>query len=264
MLEGKEPKSIHKTTGNEVTHMPYKTALITGASRGIGAAIARRLAADGYHLILNSSRHIDALEALKKECEQHYGITCLICPGSVGSSRDCAQVFDTLQKRHSHLDVLVNNAGVSQAGVLTALTDEEWLTLLNTNLSGTLYMSRNAVPLMLAAGEGKIINISSVWGSVGASCETAYSATKGGVNAFTKALAKELAPSRIAVNAIACGAIDTTMNDRLTAEDKAALCAEIPAGRFGTPEEVASTVSLLTRAPAYLTGQILTLDGGWT
>jgi 3-oxoacyl-[acyl-carrier protein] reductase len=117
---------------------------------------------------------------------------------------------------------------------------------------------------MINAKSGKIINISSVWGNVGASCEVAYSATKGAVNSLTKALAKEVAPSGIQVNAVACGAIDTEMNSHLSDDDKSALADEIPAGRFGTPAEIAHIVKQLTEAPSYLTGQIITVDGGWT
>jgi len=135
--------------------------------------------------------------------------------------------------------------------------------VLNTNLSSCFYTSRLAVPLMLLKHSGRIINISSVWGNVGASMEVAYSASKGGVNSFTKALAKELAPSNIQVNAISCGVIDTAMNHCFSPEEMNALREEIPADRLGQPEEVAKLVLQLIQAPTYLTGQILTLDGGW-
>ena len=164
----------------------------------------------------------------------------------------------------SRLDVLVNNAGISYVGLLHEMSPEEWRNVLSTNLDSCFYACKGAIPLMLQRHAGKIINVSSVWGNVGASMEVAYSASKGGVNAFTKALAKELAPSNIQVNAIACGVIDTSMNACFSAEDMEALRAEIPADRIGDPGEVAALALQLAKAPAYLTGQIITLDGGWT
>ena len=140
---------------------------------------------------------------------------------------------------------------------------EEWDNLIASNLSSVFHCCRLAIPGMVRNQSGHIVNISSVWGVCGASCEAAYSASKGGVNALTQALAKELAPSHIQVNAIACGAIDTEMNRFLSAEERDMLLEEIPAGRMGTPEEVADMVWSLTEGPAYLTGQVIRLDGGW-
>ena len=141
---------------------------------------------------------------------------------------------------------------------------KDWRHVIGTNLDSLFYTCRAAVPSMVRRQKGRIINISSVWGSVGASCEVAYSASKGGVNAFTKALAKELAPSGICVNAIACGVIDTDMNRKeLSKEDLAELESEIPMGRMGEPKEVAQLAVSIAEAPAYLTGQIITVDGGW-
>ena len=143
------------------------------------------------------------------------------------------------------------------------MTPDDWNNVMSTNLDALFYTCRRAIPLMLRNHSGKIINISSVWGSSGASMETAYYASKGGVNSFTKALAKELAPSNIQVNAISCGVIDTDMNKCFTAEDMEILRNEIPADRIGRPEEVAQTVATLLAAPTYLTGQIIGVDGGW-
>ena len=134
---------------------------------------------------------------------------------------------------------------------------------MDTNLNSLFYTCRQAVPLMVARQSGRIVNISSVWGNVGASMEVAYSASKGGVNSFTKALAKELAPSHISVNAVACGVIDTQMNKCFNIEERQALQEEIPADRFGRPEEVADLVLQVINAPEYMTGQIITIDGGW-
>jgi 3-oxoacyl-[acyl-carrier protein] reductase len=162
------------------------------------------------------------------------------------------------------IDVLVNNAGISHIGLLSDMTVEEWNTIVSVNLTSVFSTCKCIVPSMVQRQSGKIINISSVWGNVGASCEVAYSACKGGMNAFTKALGKELAPSSIQVNAIACGCIDTSMNQCFSAEERDALCDEIPAGRFGQPREVAALALQLATGNDYLTGQVITLDGGWT
>ena len=164
---------------------------------------------------------------------------------------------------YGKIDILVHNAGRSHIGLLQDMSPEEWQELLATNLSSAFYLSKLTIPTMLQQGYGKILFISSVWGLTGASMEVAYSASKGGLNTFTKALAKELAPSNIQVNAIDCGAIDTSMNDFLTKEETAALLEEIPTGRMGTPEEVAELSLLLCEKNNYLTGQIVSLDGGW-
>ena len=163
----------------------------------------------------------------------------------------------------SQIDVVVNNAGISHIGLLTDMTPDDWNHIMSVNLSSCFYTAKVFVPSMVQKQTGRIVNISSMWGNVGASCEVAYSASKGGMHAFTKALAKELAPSGIAVNAIACGVIDTDMNAFLTAEERAELEAEIPVGRFAKPEEVADALIHLVESPAYLTGQIISMDGGY-
>ena len=162
-----------------------------------------------------------------------------------------------------HIDVLVNNAGIAHIGLLTDMQPEEWERLLSVNLTSVYLTCRHLVPSMVARGSGHILNISSVWGNTGASCEAAYSACKGGMNALTKALGKELAPSHIPVNAIACGLIDTAMNASLSKDELDALIQSIPAGRMGQPQEVARLALMLAQAPEYLTGQVITLDGGW-
>jgi len=236
-----------------------KTALITGASRGIGRAIATAFAKAGYHLILTCRNHITELEQYACELENHYHIRCHAYCADMGNYDDVARIFRSLES----LDVLVNNAGISHIGLLSDMTIDEWHTLMHTNLDSCFYTSKLAIPLMLKEHRGKIINISSVWGNAGASMEVAYSASKGAVNAFTKALAKELAPSNIQVNAIACGLIATDMNAHLSADDLEILRLEIPADRIGTPKEVADLVLLTAQAPEYMTGQIITIDGGW-
>ena len=161
------------------------------------------------------------------------------------------------------LDVVVNNAGISYYGLLQDMTPADWKKVMDTNLTSMFYTSKLCIPGMLSKGEGRIINISSIWGNDGGSFEVAYSASKGGVNTFTKALAKELAPSNISVNAIAFGVIDTEMNGHLDAEEKQALTDEIPAGRFGTTAEAADMIWQIANAPSYLTGQIITMSGGF-
>lgn len=298
--------------GNEHFHtpsgIPGRTALVTGASRGIGMAVAESLSADGWNLILTCSRTLPALRSFAADLEarHHTEVRSMLC-----DMGDAEQVR-TLFRNIASLDLLVNNAGISHVGLLQDMTDEEWNRVIAVDLSSVFYTSRAAIPLFLKnrdirslqGGEtkpavasaqmysaeqaapsvqddsaeqaaplqnerqsgivpGRIINISSVWGNVGASCEVAYSAAKGGVNAFTRALAKELAPSGIPVNSIACGCVDTVMNDHLSPDEKLALAQEIPFGRFAAPSEIARAVLQLVHAPAYLTGQIITVDGGW-
>lgn len=246
-------------TTENVSHIT-KYALVTGASRGIGAAIAESLAQEGYHLYLTCIYSTDMLTALVKWLTEQYGIQCTPITADMGNAEDVERLFAHIDS----LNVLVNNAGISYIGLLHEMSVADWRNVMSTNLDALFYTCRHAVPLMLQNHSGKIINISSVWGNVGASMETAYSASKGGVNSFTKALAKELAPSNIQVNAIACGVIDTDMNKCFSEEELTALCDEIPADRIGQPCEVAQMVLSLLHAPDYLTGQVITLDGGWT
>ncbi|MDE6014390.1 MAG: SDR family NAD(P)-dependent oxidoreductase [Acetatifactor sp.] len=237
-----------------------KIALITGASRGIGAAIARIFAENGYHLVLTCDKSMEALEKLAKQLMSDFQISCTTLQADMSCEEDVAQIFAEIK----HLDVLVNNAGISYVGLLSDMTSAEWHRVMSVNLDSCFYTARAAIPLMLQEHAGHIINISSVWGNAGASMEVAYSASKGGMNAFTKALAKELAPSGIQVNAIACGIIDTAMNACFTEEDINQLKNEIPSDRLGRPEEVAQLVLQLAQGPAYLTGQVITIDGGWS
>ena len=172
-------------------------------------------------------------------------------------------MFEQINACFGGVDILINNAGISYVGLLTDMTANDWNRIVSTNLSSVFNCCHQAIPHMVHQKEGKIVNISSVWGCIGASCEVAYSATKGGVNSFTMALAKELAPSNIQVNAIACGAIDTSMNSFLSPDEKTALIDEIPSGRLGTTKEVADFVFEICHNNSYLTGQVIRLDGGW-
>ncbi len=239
-----------------------KYVLVTGASRGIGKSTALLFASKGYHVFLNCSTSIKDLDNVKTQISINGG-SCTLVPGNVGNSQEVKAIFDKIYSECAHLDVLVNNAGVAHIGLLSDMTDEEWNHIIQTNLSSVFYCCRAAIPPMVSQKSGKIINISSIWGNTGASCEVAYSASKSGVNGLTKALAKELAPSNIQVNAISCGVIDTVMNGQLNTTERKELEYEIPAGRFGTTEEVAEIIWQTANSPSYMTGQIIGIDGGF-
>lgn len=242
-----------------------RTVLITGASRGIGRAIARRFAEGGDRLILVCRNNLGLLEELREECLALWDTQAFLFAGDLARKETVDDLFAQIAAAPCDWtpDVVINCAGISRIGLIQDMSFEEWREITDTNLTAAFSLIKAAIPGMLAKGGGKILNISSVWGCVGASCEAAYSATKGGVNALTMALGKELAPSNIQVNAIACGCIDTEMNAFLSDEDRAALLDEIPAGRMGTPEEVAHLAWQLTDGNAYLTSQVIRLDGGW-
>lgn len=235
-----------------------KSVLITGASRGIGRSIAIAFASAGYDLYLTCLQQIERLDSFKEELETTYHISCHTYRCDMGDFEAVSNLFTSIPS----LDVLINNAGISHIGLLTDMTVSQWHNMMNTNLNACFYTCKLAVPMMVHKKQGRIINISSIWGNAGASMEVAYSTTKGGMNSFTKALAKELAPSNIQVNAIACGVIDTEMNQCFEEEELAFLKDEIPANRFGTTDEIAAFALQLASAPTYLTGQIITVDGG--
>ncbi len=239
-----------------------RTIIITGASRGIGRAIALQFAKEKDRLILAGHHSTDALESLKNEVLS-LGAEAAVFTGDLSSAPVCEALVNYATECFGTPDLLVNNAGISHVELFQDSSDENWLSILHTNLSSVIRMSKAVVRPMLSAHSGRIINISSVHGLYGASCETEYSATKGGIISFTKALAKELAPSGIQVNCVAPGAIDTEMNRNLSADEREALCEEIPCGRFGTPEEVAELVALLASSPLYLTGAVIPIDGAW-
>ena len=239
-----------------------KTVLISGSGRGIGRAIATRFAKEGYKIAINANKSKDELEETKDYLIS-FGVPVLVGQGDVGNYEFCKDFVAGIKNTLGSVDILVNNAGISHIGLLSDMKPNEWNEVINTNLTSLYNLSSLVIPDMVRKSAGKIINISSVWGNVGASMEVAYSASKGGMNSFTKALAKELAPSNIQVNAIACGAIDTEMNSFLDSNELAALIDEIPASRLGNPEEVAELAYSLATGNDYLTGQIISLDGGW-
>ena len=239
-----------------------RSVVITGASGGIGNAIARRFAASKDRLFLIGCRNRENLENLKAELEAE-GVEARVLFADLASPEGIAEAAEEIRAFTEAPDVLVNNAGISQAQLFQLSPDEAYLRLLHTNLSSYVRLTKALLPDMIRRKSGRILNVSSVWGQVGASMEVEYSLTKGGVDAFTKALAKELAPSGIAVNAVAPGLIDTKMNACYTEEELQAVIESIPAGRAGRPEEVADLLYLLSIAPTYLTGQVIRIDGGW-
>ena len=240
-----------------------KSALITGASRGIGLAAAHRLAAAGYTLFINS-RNADALSKLAQELQNLYKVSCYPIPADVSNGQQVQKAFAEVYKLLERLDVVINNAGISHVGLLQDLSEEDWDRVINSNLKSAFLCTKEALPPMIRTGQGCIVNISSIWGCCGASMEVAYSASKGGLNAFTQALAREVAPSGIRVNAIACGVIDTTMNHHLDPDERRDLADQIGMGRFGQPKEVADLIAyLVSDQSTYLTGQVITLDGSY-
>lgn len=242
--------------------MAKRIVMVTGASRGIGKAIAVKFAKKGYNVAINCIRNEERLMQAKKEIEG-YQADCVAYVGDMGDSGCCREFYKMVKKQLGTPDVLVNNAGISYIGLLQDMSDEDWNRIIQANLTSVFNCCRQVIPDMVGKKSGKIVNISSQWGVVGASCEAAYSATKGGINALTKALAKELAPSNIQVNAIACGAIDTEMNQWMEEDELISLVDEIPAGRLGRAEEVADLAYHLAYKNQYLTGQVIGLDGGW-
>lgn len=243
--------------------MDKKTVLITGASRGIGAETARLFAGKGYNLIINCNKSFDSLTALQKELQEEYEADCLAIRADVSNPTELNYMFEAAGRRFGDIDVLINNAGISITGLMTDMTDDEWNRVINTNLSSVFYCCKQVVPSMVRNKAGSIVNVSSVWGLYGASCEVAYSASKGGINAFTKALAKELGPSNIKVNAIAFGVIDTDMNKGYTEEERKDLAEEVAMGRFATAKEAAEIIYDTAANHPYLTGQVIQFDGGW-
>ncbi len=234
-----------------------KTALITGASRGIGAATARYFAERGWRVVANYSKSEDRARALADE------IGCDILRADVGNPDDCRRMIEFVLEKYGRIDALVNNAAVSEVGLFTDISEERAARLMEVNLVAPMRLSRLVLPSMIREKSGVIVNISSMWGQVGASCEVDYSASKAGLIGFTKALAAEVAPSGIRVNCVAPGVIETEMNSHLSDSDKAALADEIPMCRIGLPEEVAECVYFLCESASYVTGQVLAPNGGF-
>lgn len=239
-----------------------KNIIVTGASRGIGRAIALEYSKYQNNILIVCQKNTEELNQVKEQIIQN-GSQCQTYTGDVSSYNNVEQIFELMHQTFGPVDILINNAGISIVGLFQDMKRSEWDQMIDTNLGSVYNCCHFAVPDMIHNKAGKIINISSVWGIAGASCEVAYSASKGAINAMTRALAKELAPSNIQVNAIACGAIDTDMNQFLSEEERQMLIDEIPAGRMGSGEDVAKLALDLTTGNNYLTGQVIQLDGGW-
>lgn len=237
-----------------------KTALITGGTKGIGKAIAFGFLQNGYEVVLNYDKDKEAALAAQEEFNM-MGFCPLLMRADVSDEEQVNAMFSEFFSIYKKLDVLVNNAGISVKKILQNTTVRDWDRLFGVNVKGVFLCSRAAVGKMLWS-DGCIINVSSIWGEVGASCETAYSASKGAVIAFTKALAKELAPSRVRVNCVSPGVIDTFMNSGLTSSEMDELIGEIPLGRLGRPEEVAKACLFLAEN-SYVTGEVLSVGGGF-
>ncbi|HUC90906.1 MAG TPA: 3-oxoacyl-ACP reductase FabG [Paenibacillus sp.] len=239
------------------------TVLITGASRGIGAAIASRFAAERMNVVIHYLHSHEAANETARRCMRS-GANAMTVSADVRSREQLLRMKEKLEQRGMVPDIVVNNAGIAHYGMLADVTDETWDDVMAVNLRGMFLTTQLFMPAMIAQRYGRIINVSSVWGMSGSSCEVLYSTTKGGMNAFTKALAKELAPSGVTVNAVAPGAVDTAMMGNLEQDEKAALREEIPAGRFAQPDEIASLVYFLSLPESsYITGQIISPNGGW-
>ena len=239
-----------------------KTVLVTGASRGIGRAVALKFASQNYKLCINCKTNKNLLEKLRLELLD-MGADCISFVGDISDYNAAQEMYELIYRHFNSVDVLVNNAGISHIGLLQDMSFDEWNYVVSSNLNSVFNCSKLAIEAMLKNKFGKIINISSVWGNVGASCEVAYSSSKGAVNSFTKALAKELAPSNIQVNAISCGMIDTDMNSSFDENEKEDIINSIPAMRIGRADEVADLVYYLAGAPSYINGQIIGVDGAW-
>ena len=235
-----------------------KTALVTGGSRGIGAAIVRALTAKGWQVAFCYRSSHEAAQQLFDETG------AIAIPCDVTDSGQVRAMVTEAVRRLSHIDLLVNNAGVAFQGLLTDMTDDDWHFVLDTSLSAAFYTCRAVIPGMVSRRAGRIINISSIWGRMGASCEAAYSAAKAGLIGLSKALAKELGPSGITVNCLCPGVIQTDMLACYTPDDLAALIDETPLCRLGTPEDVAAAVCWLAGDEAgFITGQVIGVDGGF-
>jgi len=245
-----------------MVNLQGKIALVTGASRGIGKGIAIELAKAKATVLINYVNNDKKAKETLEEIIELGGYAELI-KGDISSFDSSKEIIDKIINRFGKIDILVNNAGISKIGLFMDSSKEEFDSVLNTNLLGSMYLSKHALGHMVGRNTGNIINISSMWGEVGASCEVLYSASKGGINLFTKALAKEVASMGVRVNAIAPGVINTEMNNFLSEEEKEELENEIPMGRYGDISEIGRAVVFLCDDKcSYLTGQIIRIDGG--
>lgn len=238
-----------------------KVVIVTGASRGIGKNIAETLARKGLIVVANYNKSEDEAIKFQKELANE-GVYIDICKTDVSKREDVKKLVEYTIQKYNKIDVLVNNAGIDKIKMFIDLTDQDWNEIINNNLNSVFYMCQEVIPYMVNRKNGNIINMSSIWGIKGASCESAYSVTKAGIDALTKSLAKELGPSNIRVNSIAPGIIETDMNKFLSEEEKKNIIEEISLQKIGKPEDISKCVEWLIEEN-YITGQIIQLDGGW-
>lgn len=235
-----------------------KTIFVTGGSRGIGEAVVRR-AAGKYNVAFTYNTSEARAEKLAKELGS-LGVVGIKC--DVRDKKSVEEAVEAAKKRFGKIDILVNNAGVSKSGLLVELDEKDWDDVFDVNAKGTYLVTKAVLKDMLSRGDGAIVNVSSIWGEQGASCEVAYSSSKAAVIGFTKALAKEVAPMGVRVNAVAPGAVDTDMMKTYSEEEIKAICSEIPLGRLAKPEEIADAILFLAENE-YITSTILSINGGW-
>lgn len=238
-----------------------KVIIVTGASKGIGKEISKELAKKGNTIIANYNKSEKEIKELQQELEKQ-NIKIDIYKADVSKREEAANLVKYTIQKYGKIDVLINNAGISQIKEFTQITDEDWNNMINTNLNSVFYMSQEACHNMIHNKKGCIINISSIWGITGASCEVHYSVSKAGVDAITKALAKELGPSNIRVNSIAPGIINTEMNAHLSEEEKQNIEEEIPLEKIGKAIDIERCVEWLIK-DEYTTGQVISINGGW-
>ena len=238
-----------------------KTVIVTGASRGIGAAIVSLLAKEGYNIVLNYNKSEEIAKKMQREfTEKGYNVE--IFKADVSKKEKVKKLVKFAIEKFNKIDVLINNAGISQTKLFTEITEDDWKNMINIKLNSVFYMTQEVVPYMIHEKNGLIINISSIWGSIGASCEVHYSVAKAGVDAMTKSLAKELGLSNIRVNSIAPGIIDTDMNKYLSDDELEEIKQDIPLGKIGSTLSIAKCVKWLIDDD-YTTGQIIEINGGW-
>lgn len=246
-----------------MSNLSGKCAIVTGASNGIGRSIALKLAEEGAYVVINYNSDVKAAEETLNIIRKNQGYA-EIYKADVSNYNQVQGMIKFAIDTYGKVDILVNNAGVSKVGLFIDFNEEQWNSLINVNIKGVFNCCHAVIPNMIQNKKGVIINMSSMWGNSGASCEAVYSATKGAVNSFTKALAKELGPSNIRVNAISPGVINTRMNKWLTEEEKNDLLDSIPLMKFGEAYDVANLAAFLAQDNSgYITGQIITIDGGF-
>ncbi len=246
-----------------MNNITKKTVLVTGGAKGIGADVCRKLALKGYSVAIHYNTSKKEAFELKDDILS-LGVDAEVFKADITNSSEVKRMFNAIDARFGELFGLVNNAGISEQALFTDITDEMWENMLSTNLSGAFYCSREAVRRMLKNKDGKIVNIASMWGEVGASMEVHYSASKAGLIGLTKALAKELGPSGINVNCVSPGVVNTDMMKEFSPADVAVLKDETPLNRIGEPIDVANAVAfLISRSSDFITGQVLAVNGGF-